>query len=205
MEASGKKYRAILAYEAAFARAVSMEVIYRKPLTVWHFLIPFVFIFDYIRMRNDTEIFSKNFLFIKKLALDAALEINRGEDRQSKLAQIEDETRDWLTSKKLYSWGIHQEQIAEVNLLIDHYSKLLEAEGDSYQSLVKNAYKTQEQFRAFLQQLSSVEKEMDRAVVRTLSATGEVWESMLTKQTVINELRKANIRRLFSEMKRGQE
>ncbi len=144
---------------------------------------------------------------IKKLALDAALEINRGEDRQSKLAQIEDETRDWLTSKKLYSWGIHQEQIAEVNLLIDHYSKLLEAEGDSYQSMVRSAYKTGEHLAVFLRQLTSVEEEVDAAVVVILDpADREIMrESMLTKQTVINELRKANIRRLFSEMKRGQE
>ena len=193
------KYGFILSYEESFARAVAMRMIIMKPLSAWHFLMPFVFVFDFLRRKRETEIFTRNFLFTKKLALDAALDISRGEDRQSKLAKIENETRDRLTSQKLYSWGIHQGQMTEVNLLIDHYSKLLEAEGDSYQSLVKNAYKTREHFEAFLHQLTSMEKEIDRAVIGTLGKTEEIWEPMLVKQTIIDEIRTRGVRKLFLE------
>jgi len=197
------QYGIILSYEESFARAVAIGVIVRGPLTVWHFLIPFVFIFDFFRRKRDTEIFTKNFLFVKKLALDAAFDINKGEDRQSQLAQIKNETRDRLTSQKLYSWGIHQGLMKEVDLLIDHYSKLLEAEGNSYESLVKNAYQTQENYEAFLHQLTSIEREIDRAVIKTLGETEEVWQPMLTKHTVIDEMRTRGVCKLFSEARRG--
>lgn len=191
------KYGVILSYEESFARAVAMRVIVRKPLTVWHLLVPFVFIFDFLRMKSETEIFARNFLFIKKLALDAAVGINKGEDRQSKLVEIENESRDRLVSQKLYSWRTHQGQMAEVNLLIDHYLKLLETEGNNYESLVKNAYKTRDQYKAFLHQLTSVEREIDRAVIVTLGETEEVWEPMLVKQTTIDEIRAKGISKVF--------
>ncbi|GAI64956.1 unnamed protein product, partial [marine sediment metagenome] len=58
-------YGVILSYEESFARVVTMGVIVREPLTVWHLLIPFVFIFDFLRMKSETEIFVRNFLFPK--------------------------------------------------------------------------------------------------------------------------------------------
>lgn len=131
------KYDIILAYEESFAGTVAVRMIIMKPLSIWHYLIPLMFIFDFLRRKSESRIFSKNFLFTKKLALDAADDINKGEERQNRLSRIEDEIRDRLTAQKLYSWGIHQKQMAEVNLLIDHYCKLLNAEGDSYHPLVK--------------------------------------------------------------------
>lgn len=193
------KHGIILSYEESFARAVATKMIIMKPLSVWHLLIPFVFAFDFFQRKRDTEIFTKNFLFTKKLALDAAVAINQGEDRQSQLAKIENETRDRLTLQKLYSWGIHQGQVKGVNLLIDHYSKLLEAEGDSYQSLVKNAYQTRDNYEAFLHQLTVIEKEIDRAVIGLLGEREEVWESMLIKQTVIDEMRTTGVSKFFLE------
>ena len=193
------KYGIILAYEESFARAVAMGVIIRKPLSVFHLLVPFMFIFDFIRRKSDTEMFTKNFLFTRKLALDAAVDINQGEDRQRQLAKIKNETRDRLTSQKFYSPKIHQGQMTKINLLIDHYSKLLEAEGDSYPSLVKNAYQTRDHFEAFLHQLTSIEKDIDRGVIEILGGTEEAWQSMRTKQTVMDEMRTRGVHKLFLE------
>jgi len=196
------RYGIILFYEKSFARVVAMGVIVRGPLTVWHVMMPFMFIFDFSRTQRETEIFARNFLFIKKLALDAAVDINKGGGRQGKLAEIENEAKDRLVSQKLYSWKIHQGQMAEVNLLVDHYSKLLEAEGKNYESLVKNAYKNREHFEVFLRQLTSIEKEIDRAVIVTLGETEEIWERMLAKQRVIDEMRIKGVRKLFLEARR---
>jgi len=203
VEAIRKKHSIILSSEESFAKAVAMRMIMMKPLSAWHFLMPFVFVFDFLQRKRETEIFTRNFLFTKRLALDAAFEINKGEDRQSRLAKIEDEIRNRLTSQKLYSWGIHQKQMAEVNLLIDHYCKLLNTEGNSYQSLVKDAYKTQDNYQAFLYQLTSAEKEIDRAVIKTLGEAEEVWQPIVAKQTVIDEMRTRGVRKLFLEARRG--
>jgi len=193
------KYGIILSYEESFARAVATRMIIMKPLSVWHLLIPFVFAFDFFQRKRDIETFTKNFLFTKKLALDVALEINKGEDRQSQLAKIEDETRDRLISQKLYTWGIHQGQMRTIDLLIDHYAKLLEAEGNSYPALVKNTYKTQDSCQAFLHQLTSIEKEIDQAVIERLGETEEICKSMLAKQTIIDEMRTKGVSKFFLE------
>ena len=94
VEADRQKYKAILTLEESFARAIAMGVQVRKPISVWHVLIPFIFVFDFMQMKAETETFTRNFLFIKKLALDAALDISKCGDRQSRLEQIENETRD---------------------------------------------------------------------------------------------------------------
>ena len=197
------KYGIILSYEEMFARAVATRMIIMKPLSVWHLLIPFVFAFDFFQRKKDTEIFARNFLFTKKLALDAAVAINQGEDRQRQLDRIESETRDRLISQKLYSWGIHQGQVKGVNLLINHYSKLLEVEGDNYQSLVKNAYQTQDNYEAFLHQLTAIEKEIDRAVIERLGETAVIVESMLTKQKLVDEMRTKGVSKFFLEAREG--
>jgi len=197
VEVIQKKYDIILNYEESLAGAVAIGVLVRKPLTVWHFLVPFIFMYDFFRMKVETTVFTRNFLFTKKLALDAAFEINKGEDRQSKLARIERETRDWLTSQKFYSWRIHQGQIKEANLLLDHYLKLLGVEGESYPSLVKSAYQNQAQFEFFQRQLTALEREIDQAVMDTLGVTEEIWESMSIKQTVIDKIRTEEVRKLF--------
>ncbi|MFC1940550.1 NF038143 family protein [Chloroflexota bacterium] len=204
VEGIGKKYKVIIDYEESFARAVARRVQMMKPLSVWQLLIPFVFIFDFLRLKAETETFARNFLFIKKLALDAAFENNKGEDRPDKLVQIEDEARKWLVSKNFFSQRILQGQMGEISLLIDHYSRLLDAEGDNYPSLVRGAYQTREHFADFLQKLSSAEKEIDRAVITILEKKEGAREVMLAKQKVIDEIRASSVCKFFSEPKGGQ-
>ena len=191
------KYDIILSYEESFGGTVALRLIIERPLTLWYCLIPLVFVFEFLKRKKEQRIFTENFLFTKKLALDAAGDINKGEERQNRLSQIEDQIRDRLTAQKLYSWGIHQKQRAEVNLLIDHYLKLLNAEGKSYESLVKDAYQTRDNYQAFLHQLTSAEKEIDRAVINTLGKTEEIWQPMVMKQTIIGEMRAKRVDKIF--------
>jgi len=193
-----RKYSIILAYEQSFAGRVAASLITQRPLSVWHLLMPFVFIFDLVKFKGEIESFTRSFVSLKKLALDAALDINKGENRESRLIRAETDTRDRLLSQKLYSWKTHQEQMAEVNLLLDHYGKLLLACGDSYESLVRNAYGTRDSYGFFVRRLALVEKEVDRAVAVTLGDTEEVWERLLTKQQAMDRTRDREGGRLFS-------
>ena len=90
-----------------------------------------------------------------------------------------------------------------VNLLINHYSKLLEVEEDNYQSLVKNAYQTQDNYEAFLRELTAIEKEIDRAVIERLGETAVIVEPMLTKQKLVDELRTKGVSKFFLEAREG--
>ena len=90
-----------------------------------------------------------------------------------------------------------QRQLKEINLLIDHYSKLLNADGDIYNYLVKNAYNHQESYAAFLSRLASVEKEVDRAITETLGEKEKLREKILAEQQQLKKQREKNLAEIF--------
>jgi hypothetical protein len=61
-----EKYEMILFAEEALARQVALGVIVTSPLTVWHYLIPFMFIFDFLRRNTILRRYAKHFLFPAK-------------------------------------------------------------------------------------------------------------------------------------------
>lgn len=167
------KYKNILSREQSLAKAVAISVVKAKPISVWDVTIPIIFILSYMRLKSTREIFTQNFLFTKKLALEAALEmIKKGQPREEVMSRIEDKTSSLLTSVKegIYSEEIRQMQLKEIDLLIDHYCKLLKAEGKDCASLVINAYKSQKDYSTFLGQLKNAEKQVTHAARQTLGA-----------------------------------
>ncbi|MFQ5851984.1 MAG: NF038143 family protein [Candidatus Binatia bacterium] len=193
-----KKSDIILFAEESFARAVTLGTVVKRPLSVWHYLIPGIFILDFLRRTSEIKSYTKHFLFPRKLAIDAARDLNDGEDRKSRLSPVENEISEWLKSLKLYSSALHQAKMEEANVLIDHYSKLLNADGDSYNSLVRNAHKSRENYEAHLCQLAEAEKEVDRAVVEKLGGTGNIRERLAAKQAHLEELRKRKVDEIFT-------
>ena len=67
-----KKYNIVLTRETNIARLIALKVIKPKPFTVWEVLIPILFIFGYMKSKEQREIFAQNLLFTKKLALSHA-------------------------------------------------------------------------------------------------------------------------------------
>jgi hypothetical protein len=193
-----RKYKVILNAEESFARAVALGVYVRRPLTAWRFLLPGMFIFDVLRRSSEIRRYSDLFLFPRKLALDGALDILNGEDRKNILSQIEKEIRQWLTSLKIYSERLLRGHMDEIHLLIDHFSKLLNAVGNSYYALVKNAYKTREQYEAHLHQLTAAEQEIDQAISNIHGEAIDIWERLRAEQAQAEKLREKEVNRTFS-------
>jgi hypothetical protein len=192
-----RKYKVILDAEESFARAVALGVYIRRPLTTWHFLLPGMFIFDFIRRSSGIRRYSTLFVFPRKLALDGALIILNGEDRKNILSRIEEEIRSWLTSLKLYSERLLRGHAEEIDLLIDHYSKLLRAEGNHYHTLFKNAYKTREQYEVYLYQVTTAEQEIDRAIAEIRGETEEIWGRLRAEEIQVMELRTKEVNQIF--------
>jgi signal transduction histidine kinase len=193
-----KNYNIVLNAEESFARAVGLGVHVKRPLTTWHFLLPGMFIFDFLRRSSETRRYSNLFLFPRKLALDGALDILNGEDRKNILSRIEEEIRLWLTSLKLYSERLLRRHTEEIDLLIDHYYKLLHAEGNNYHTLVKNAYKTREHYEAYLHQLAAAEQEVDQAIGEIHGEAGDIWERLRAEQVQVKELKEKEVNQIFS-------
>ena len=193
-----KKYDIIVSAEEDFARAVALGVIVKRPLSAWHVLIPGMFILDFLRRSSEIKRYTNLFLFPRRLALDVAHETSKGGDGKAGFSRTEEKVRQWLTSLKLSSSNLHRRQMEAINVLTGHYSKLLDTDGNSYRSLVKKAYRTRQNYEAFLSQLASVEKEIDRAIAETLGETQDVWGRLQAEETQVRELKQQEVDKIFA-------
>jgi hypothetical protein len=171
-----KKYDMILSRETAIARSVALAVIQPKPLSVWEVVIPIIFIFGYMKSKETREVFAQNVLFTKKMALQAALDLfKKGQTRESVMDRIRSKTREMISEipDGIYSAEIRKEQLKEIDLLVDHYCRLLESTGYDYDSLVFNAYRTAERLDDFFEQLQKAEESVGRAAHNTLGSNAD--------------------------------
>jgi hypothetical protein len=195
-----QKFKIIFKRERSMAQGLALSLIRFKTLTVWEIMIPVIFILNYVKLKHSREIFVENQMFTKKMALDAALDMKKKDaPQETVMAQIQSQTKELLTSVPggIYSDDIRRQQLKEIDLLIDHYSKLLNAEGQDYASLVTNAYQTAADYSSFLEQLKSAENEVMAAARRTLGdqadmATAEKIES------ITDNMRAAEVKKIFS-------
>ncbi|MEJ2168638.1 MAG: NF038143 family protein [Desulfobacterales bacterium] len=168
-----RKFDIILARERRVANSVALQAIKPKPFSVWEVLIPVIFILSFMRSKEQRETFAQNLMFTKKMALEAAFEmLKRGQSKEAAMSRIAAETQDLLTSipNAVYSDAIRQKQLEEIDLLIDHYCRLMRAEGTDYATLVADAYKTREDYAAFQAQLVLAERAVTHAARETLGS-----------------------------------
>jgi uncharacterized Fe-S cluster-containing radical SAM superfamily enzyme len=194
------KFENILPRERSLAKAVASAVIESKSITVWEIMIPILFLFNLFQFKRSRETFTLNFLFTKKLALEAAFEVvDKGKSKEEAKVRIREKTSNILASDKngIYSTRIRQRQMREMDLLIDHYCRLLEAEGKDYPLMVRNAYQSPENYAAFLEQLEQAEKEVNRAAIQTVR-TESAKEIVSRMEEAAEKIRMAEVERIFS-------
>jgi hypothetical protein len=171
-----RKYDMILSHETASARSVALATIKPKPFSVWEVTIPIIFIFSYMKSKETREVFVQNVMFTKKMAMQAAFDmLKKDQTRQSVMERIRSKTRDMIASipDGIYSAEIRQEQLKEIDLLVDHYSRLLNSQGDDYDSLVLNAYRTPDRLADFFERLQEAEEGVGRAARNTLGGNAD--------------------------------
>jgi hypothetical protein len=193
------QYESILAQERSLAKRLAKTVIEQPPITAWEVLIPIVFLYNFLRFKRARETFALNFLFTKKLALEAAFGmIRKGETKEVAMTRIKEKTGQILASdqKGIYSSKIRQKQMREIELLIDHYCKLLNAEGKDYATMVKNTYTDRKDYTGFVEQLEQVEKEVIRAATQTLGTSSASGVASKMEEAT-DRMRAAEVERIF--------
>jgi len=185
--------------EEAFARQVALGVIVTMPQSVWHYLIPFMFVFDFLRRNATIRHYTEHFMFPRKLAIDAAQDILHGEEEMARLAKIDPEIAVWLGRLKLYSEAIHQRQKEVVKLLAEHYLKLLKADGENYNALIRNGYDIRQNYETFLSRLAAVEEELDRAIIEKLGESEKLQEKILAERRQVNRLSEKRSDQIFQK------
>lgn len=166
----------ILSHETAFARSVALATIKPKPFSVWEVTIPIIFIFSYMKSKETREVFVQNVMFTKKMAIQAAFDIlKKGQARESVMERIRSKTREMIASVPggIYSAEIRREQLKEIDLLVDHYSRLLNSQGNDYDSLVLNAYQAPDRLADFFERLQQAEDSVGRAAHNTLGGSAD--------------------------------
>ena len=195
-----KKFNHIYNYERYIGNSVALRVIQSKPIGVWEFLIPVVFILHFMRNKHSREVFIQNYMFTKRHALDAALKkIKNGLRREDVFSGIEEKTRALLTAPEtrgIYSETIRRQQLNEIDLLFDHYSKLLSAEGDDYDALTRDAYGSRKNYLLFHEKLKSAEKNVTEAARQTLGARADL-DALLRIENATEAVRQARIEKIF--------
>jgi len=194
------KYDMILAAEEAFARQVALGVIVTMPQSAFHYMIPFMFIFDFLRRNVTVRHYTKHFLVPRRLALDAAQDIFGGKDRTKRLSEIEPQIKAWLNGLKLYSPAVQQKQMDVIHLLVEHYMKLLQVNGDTYNALIRNGYDNRQNYEAHLSQLTAEEEGLDRAILEELGQNEKLRQKLRAEREQVKRLGGKRIDQIFQEM-----
>ena len=185
------KYDIIIDAEHQFAREVTLGVIYLRPLSAWHYLIPGMFIIDFLRRGSIIRKYTETFMFPRKLALAAARSLSEDQTRADIDSHLANEIKNWLIAHRLDSQELVVAQKETVDLLIAHYVKLLQAEGESYYDLIQNAYSSRENFEAYLRQIAAAENKVDQAILARVGDNPAVQQKLqLEAQQVENRRRK---------------
>ena len=189
------------------AQGLASSLIRPKTLTVWEIMIPVIFILNYAKLKQSREIFIQNQMFTKKMALDAALDMKKKDtSKETVMAQIQTKTKELVSSVPggIYSDDIRRQQLKEIDLLVDHYTRLLNAAGKDYAALVIHAYQTAADYASFLEALKSTENEVMGAARRTLGDQTDM-ETAAKIESITANMRTAEVKKIFSSDSQPQD
>ena len=191
------KYTIIVNAEEQFAREVTLGVIVTRPLTIWHTIIPGMFVIDFLRRGSAIRQYTKHFMFPRKLALDAVVAVIREEDQETLDSRIREDIRRWLQSLNLYSSDLVQAHVELIERLKAHYLKLLNSDGDTFTLMIEYAYQNRDNFKHFIGTMTSAENEVDRLVIEHLGGEEKVKEKILAEQHQIAKRRQKIVEDVF--------
>jgi hypothetical protein len=191
------KFDVISIAEQQFAREVTLGVLYLRPLSAWHYLIPGMFIFDFLRRSRAIRKYTETFMFPRTLALRAARDLAADKTRTAVDPQLESEIKNWLAAFQLDSPDLVRAQKKTVDLLADHYARLLQAEGESYYDLIQNAYSSRAAFEAHLRDITAAENEVDRAILARVGGKPAVKEKLELEARQVESRRQKILEDIF--------
>lgn len=194
-----KNRELILEYEKSFAARLSGPVLNKPKLSSWMIFIPFIFIFyfqDLSKYKKSSKAFKENFVLTREKALNEASDA-LGESRKPDTLPIAGQAG--LNTK---ATGMYSQLLA---LLAEHYTALLQGEGDTYAELVQSAYgRKKTNFMLFVNRLGRAEKELNKALAPTLKKDENDVADTITKMEKYSEtLRRQDIKSIYDPGKKS--
>ena len=164
-------FRTIWKHEVAQAGHIAKILLSDKKVALdWKIMIVPVYLYKVYHYRKDIGFTRKNFIFTKKLAYDAAKNIFQGKEQAWEFRKIEIKTKEILDKEKkgFYTEKIRRKQLSEIDLLIKHYRELFKAKKSKYHEIIKETYKSKENYFGFLTTLHKAEEEVIQAAITTM-------------------------------------
>ena len=192
MKVLERKKELVLHRELLFANAIGSAVFEKPKVSFWMVLIPILFVYFVYRMqkyKNGRLKFDEDFMITRRRAMDVAFEAveTGGKPDVKKVAQAS-ALPDAL-QEHYQSW---------VKVLVDYYMDLLTADGESFDSLVRAAYRSRGNYLLVLNRLNTVEKEFYSTLKPQLAATEGAADIIATIETQSQHLRRDLAERIFS-------
>jgi hypothetical protein len=192
MKGLDRKRTLILDQELAFANAIGAAVFEKPRISYWMVLIPILFLYFVYRMqkfKTGRIKFDHDFMVTRRKAMEIAIEgIETGSRPDIDAITRESGLRDVL-EKPYAAW---------LKVLVEHYTDLLSAAGDSYDALVRSAYRSRTDCLLALNRLGTVEKDFYAALKSQMSATEGAADIITTLEEQSRQLRRELAERIFA-------
>jgi hypothetical protein len=175
-----EKSALILEREEKFAIALAAQVINKPQLSLWMILIPIFFVFYFNNFSN---------LIDKKRALNEAVEVVDGRREPDIRALAE------LSNMDSRAWAKQAHVLA---VLVEHYTILLNAHGEDFASLVREAYGSLTNYLLFLNRLNQAESEVNEALKPNIEGSYEEISDIVSRMEDLSErLRRETAESIF--------
>lgn len=154
----------ILRSEELFAREVALGVIVTRPLKSWWYVIPGMFIFDFLRRQKAIRQYSQEYMLPRRHALYCAKALVDGIGRDQIEEQSEAHVSGWPKANCNTAEAPRRFQSQVIELLITHYRKLLAAGGKSYTDMLASAYPDRTELEQYMDRLNRLEQNRDGSI-----------------------------------------
>jgi hypothetical protein len=194
--------RAIWNHEVDQAKRVAQSLVDASGIKFgWRILLLPHFLIHYMFYKKNLILTRKNLLFTKRMAFDAAKEIEGGASHAMQIRLIEIKTKKLIDKERkgYYTEKLRRKQLSEIALLIRHYQNLLNVKGKNYAELVRATYLSKQKYITFLNELKKAEQEVIQAAITSMKKGSRqerlAWFRRLEEAT--NEARREEVEQIF--------
>lgn len=152
----------VLKAEEAFAREVALGVIVTRPIKSWLYLIPGMFIIDFLRRQSAIRLYVNHYMVPRRTAVKGAAYILQGQDPKKVRQNLALENGRWLAAQGHNHPDLVDVQMTLIEILMFHYARLLKVPSQDYFQMICSAYSDPTELRHLLNRMNEVEFQRDR-------------------------------------------
>lgn len=183
----------ILENEHQLASRISHEIIHKPELSIWMIVIPVFFVYFFFQLNRSVSAkkeFVQHFVSTRKNILSEAYALSESKEKPEFEEMAKNEAIPDCAVEAYKTWA---------NVLFEHYQKLLQAEGHTFEELLISAYGQSKSFLEYIKQLGSTEKVLNNALRPELEKSSEEVSDVIGSiERYSEKIRMSDARDLFS-------